>query len=103
MHAAVVQPVDDVVGDAVALLLTLEDLPGEVVAPVGEALEHVAQQVAGALHVRPRLLEEVVETRVGGAAKEPQAGVSTPSSTASSARATGGAGGSPSGPSAWKR
>src|SRR5689334_21356840 len=103
MHAALVQPVDDVVGDAVALLLALEDLAAEVLAPVGEALEHVAQQIARALHVRARLLEKVVETRVGTAAEEPQAGVSTPLSTASSAGMTRGAGGSPSGPSAWNR
>src|SRR4051794_8821257 len=103
MHTAVVQPVDDVVGDAVALLLALEDLAAQVLAPVGEALEHVSQQVARALHVRARLLEEVVETRVGCAPEEPQAGASTPFSTASSAGVTGGAGGSPSGPSAWKR
>ena len=103
LAGALVQPVDDVVGDAVALLLALEDLAREVGAAVGEAVEHVAQQRARARDVRAGLLEKVVETSVRPAAEQLQAGLETPLSSDSSTGTGSGRAGSPSGPSAWKR
>ena len=59
-HERRVQPLDDVVGDAVALLLADDDIAHRF-AVVGPLLEHVLEQPRGAHAVAPRLLEEVEE------------------------------------------
>jgi hypothetical protein len=53
----VVEPIDDVMGDPVALVFEVEDLAGEllVVRILGE---QVVEQRRGAEHVLPRLLEQ---------------------------------------------
>ena len=61
-----VEAPDDVVGDPVALLLGLEDLPVQALAAVGPPLEHLAQQLGRAQGVLPRLGEEVEEDSVLG-------------------------------------
>ena len=58
-----VQPLVDVVGDPVALLLADDDVPREI-RPVGVVGEHLIQQVGAAHDVGGRLLEEVEEDAV---------------------------------------
>ena len=58
-------PLDDVVGDPVALLLGEQDLAREP-ALVGPVLEHLLEQARGAQGVLPRLVEEVEEDAVLG-------------------------------------
>ena len=58
-----VQPLVDVVGDPVALLLADHDVPREV-GPVGVVGEHLVQQVGAADDVGGRLLEQVEEHAV---------------------------------------
>src|SRR4051794_18743549 len=55
-----VQPLDDVVRDAVALLLADDDVARQL-ALVGPAVEHPLQELGGADDVGARLLEEVEE------------------------------------------
>src|SRR2546422_81517 len=64
-----VEPVDDVVGDPIALLLAEEQVAGELGA-LGEVGEHVAQQQARPLHVAARLLEKLEEDLVDSAFEE---------------------------------
>jgi hypothetical protein len=52
-----VQPIDDVVGDAVALLLAEKHIARQL-GPFRVLSDHLAQQGAGALSIAPRLLEE---------------------------------------------
>ena len=54
-----VEPPDDVVRDAVALLLAEEDLAGELLAPVGVGAKELVEQIGRADDVPPGLLEEV--------------------------------------------
>jgi hypothetical protein len=61
-----VQPVDDVVGDPVALLLADQDVPREL-GVVGVLGQEVAQQPRGPLDVAPRLLQQLEEAAVVGA------------------------------------
>ena len=58
-----VEVLDDVVGDPVALLLADEDVAGELLA-IRPAAEHLVEEVGGAGDVAPRLLEEVEELAV---------------------------------------
>ena len=58
-----VQPLVDVVGDPVALLLADHDVAREV-RPVGIVGEHLVEEVGAAHDVRRRLLEEVEEHAV---------------------------------------
>src|SRR3954447_1319753 len=64
-HERLVQALDDVVRDPVALLLADQDVPGElgVVGPPGE---HLVEQVRGPGDVAGLLLEEVEELSVAG-------------------------------------
>ena len=67
---AALETVDDVVGDAVALVLAEDELAREVGA-LGVVDEQVAQQERGPLDVAPALLEELEHLVVGaGAAYE---------------------------------
>jgi len=68
-RALAVEPVDDVVGDAIALLLAQEQVARKRRA-LGEVGEHVAQQQARALDVAPRLLEQLEEALVHSASEE---------------------------------
>jgi hypothetical protein len=61
-----IQAVDDVVGDAVALLLAEQQVAGQVGA-LGVLGEQVAQQQRRALDVAPGLLDEVEDAGVGRA------------------------------------
>ena len=64
------QPVQDVVDDAVALLLAQQDLAREL-RLLGVVAQQVTQQQAGALHVAARLLEKAEQLRIGpGAAHD---------------------------------
>ena len=60
-----VQPLDDVVGDPVAVLLADHDVAGEVGA-LGVLPEHLVEEVGGLDGVGGRLLEEVEELAVLG-------------------------------------
>ena len=64
-HRRAVQPVDDVVGDPVALLLADQDLAAKP-ARVGPLLHQPAQELGGVQDVRPRLVEEVEELAILG-------------------------------------
>jgi hypothetical protein len=64
-HERRVEPLDDVVGDPVPLLLGLEDVPREA-AVVGPPVEHVAQQFCGPQGVLTALGEEAEEDAVLG-------------------------------------
>src|SRR3954454_15259690 len=67
-----VEPVDDVVGDPVALVLAHEDVPGPL-ARLRVVAQHLVEQVGRADVVRSRLLEEVEELALLGGedAREP--------------------------------
>ena len=72
-RAVLGEPVQDVVGDPVALLLAQRACRAPSAGALGIVGEHVAQQQRGALHVAPRLLEELEQHGVGPA-REPQHG-----------------------------
>jgi hypothetical protein len=57
------EPMQDVVGDAVALVLAEEDLARQALA-LGVVRQQVAQQQRRALHVAARLLEELEQQRI---------------------------------------
>jgi len=63
------QPVQDVVGDAIALLLGQQEVAGQAGA-LRILREHVAQQQRRPLHVAPGLLEELEQHRVGAAREQ---------------------------------
>ena len=67
--AAAVEAVDDVVGDAVSLLLAEQDLPGEA-GPLRVVRDQLAQQPGGAGGVSTRLLVEREQLVVHPSAKE---------------------------------
>jgi hypothetical protein len=60
-----IEALDDVVGDPVALLLADQDVPGELLA-LGEGAQHLVEQVRGADDVPRGLLEQVEELAVLG-------------------------------------
>ena len=62
----VVEAIDDVVGDPVALVLAVEDLVREVLARPGSLVEHRVQQIGGAHHVLPGLLEQLEVDPISG-------------------------------------
>src|SRR3954452_9031041 len=63
--AAVVQALDDVVGDAVARVLAVDQI-GRELAVIGPVGEQVAKEDRRPLHRSPRLLEELEHTDVAG-------------------------------------
>src|SRR4051795_13533537 len=68
-----VQPMMDVVGDPVALLLADHDVAGEV-RPLREVGEHLVEEIRPPHHVARRLLEQVEELPVARAEDVPEPG-----------------------------
>src|SRR6185312_12790800 len=76
--SAAVEPVDDVVRDPVALLLTEQQVAGQV-GPLRVLGEEVAQQQGGLLHVAAGLLEQVEDPGVSRSEqRHPSASLTTP-------------------------
>src|SRR3954447_18994873 len=68
-----IEPADDVVGDAIALVLAHEDVPGPL-ARLRVVAQHLVEQVGRANVVRGRLLEEVEELALLGSEDARQPG-----------------------------